>query len=79
VTFQAPATHNSVLPSGQELRKRLQSQYGDLSKHGWRVRLKWRFGYISHELWYEAVVDRLVTNENNLLGVYEREVLTKSK
>ena len=69
MTFQTTDTQDNVLPSEQELRNRLQSQYGDLSKHGWQVKLKWRFGYYSPEAWYEAVVDRLVTKETTWIDV----------
>jgi hypothetical protein len=68
-----PRFRNGVIPSEQGLRNRLQSQYGNLTKHGWRVKLKWRFGYISPEAWYEAVVDRLVTNETTWIDVGGRK------
>jgi hypothetical protein len=69
VTPQVTDTPGGILPSEQELRKRFRSQYGDLSKHGWRVNEKWRFGYFSPEAWYEAVVDRLVTGETTWIDV----------
>jgi SAM-dependent methyltransferase len=49
------------LPTEQDLRQYFQSHYADLSQHGWRSAMKWRFGYFSPEAWYEALVDRLVT------------------
>lgn len=68
-TLSSPDLEKGVLPSEQELRKRLQSQYGDLSKHGWRVNLRWRFRYFSPEARYQAVVDRLVTKETSWIDV----------
>lgn len=59
----------AIIPSLAELRARLSDQYGDLSKHGWRVRAKWHFQYFSPELWYEAVVDNLVNEQTAWIDI----------
>lgn len=57
------------MPTHGQMRERLVQQYGDLSRHGWRVRQKWRFQYFSPELWYEAVVDGLVNGETTWIDI----------
>jgi 2-polyprenyl-3-methyl-5-hydroxy-6-metoxy-1,4-benzoquinol methylase len=57
------------IPTPQQMHDRLAEHYGDLSKHGWRVRQKWRFQYFSPELWYEAVVDQLVNSETTWIDI----------
>jgi 2-polyprenyl-3-methyl-5-hydroxy-6-metoxy-1,4-benzoquinol methylase len=51
----------SILPSYRDLEKHSESLYGDIRQHGWRVRMKHWFGYVSSEAWYETMVDNLVT------------------
>jgi SAM-dependent methyltransferase len=50
-----------ILPNREELQERCRALYGDIRKHGWRVRMTHRFGYFGGDAWYEATVDRLVT------------------
>ena len=45
------------------------SQYGDISGRGWRAQLQSKAGYIPPEMWYRAVVDRLVTERTNWIDV----------
>jgi 2-polyprenyl-3-methyl-5-hydroxy-6-metoxy-1,4-benzoquinol methylase len=52
---------NTILPSEKELNALFRRHSGDPLRHGWRVRMHYRFGYYSSEKQYEAVVDRLVT------------------
>ncbi len=52
---------NCVLPTERELDDLYGRLHGHPMNHGWRVRMRYRFGYHSSERWYEAVVDRLVT------------------
>ncbi len=49
-----------LLPSAQDLDALFRRHNGDPGEHGWRVRMRRRFGYFSPDEWYEAVVDRLV-------------------
>jgi 2-polyprenyl-3-methyl-5-hydroxy-6-metoxy-1,4-benzoquinol methylase len=51
----------NVLPTQRDLQKHFDSLYGDVRKHGWRVRMTHRFGYYSGEARYEATVDGLVS------------------
>ncbi len=48
-------------PREQDVDHLFRKHYGDPGRHGWRVRMRRRFGYFSPDEWYEAVVDRLVT------------------
>lgn len=48
-------------PDERDLEALFRRHFGDPSDHGWRVRMRARFGYHSPDQWYEAVVDRLVT------------------
>lgn len=57
------------LPSEQELRAYLAERFEDLSRHGWRSVLKWRFKYFAPEVWYESVVDRLVMPQTTWIDV----------
>lgn len=66
VTVAAPL---SVLPSQEEMQVYLKDRYRGSAQHGWRVRLRRRFGYIPAEFWYEAVVDRLVTPETDWIDI----------
>ncbi len=68
-TLQSSNGSDQFIPSRAEMRARLAKQYGDLSKHGWRVRAKWRFQYVSPELWYEAVVDTLVNEQTQWIDI----------
>jgi len=54
-------TLTHILPTETDLRHYFLARYGDVRRHGWRVRLQYRFGYFDPESWYELVVDRLVT------------------
>lgn len=53
---------NGILPTRDQLRSAHEAKYGDLSRHGWRVRLRHRFGYFEPDAWYENVVDGLVAD-----------------
>ncbi len=53
----------------EDLQKHFQSQYGDVRNYGWRVRMRYRFGYFDPDAWYEALVDRLVTAECSWIDV----------
>jgi SAM-dependent methyltransferase len=58
---RAPTAHDDagLLPSGGELAALFGRCFGHL-EHGWRTRMRQRFGYFSPDQWYEAIVDRLV-------------------
>jgi SAM-dependent methyltransferase len=58
-----------LLPTRRDLQERFNSFYGDVRKHGWRIRMWHRFNYFNSEAWYEAVVDRLVTRDCSWLDV----------
>ena len=61
VRASAEGSSSSTIPSTREdLERRFRSRYGDVTKFGWRMRLKRRFGYFDPDSWYEAAVDRLV-------------------
>jgi SAM-dependent methyltransferase len=64
-----PMSDNNLLPTQRDLQQHFDSLYGDVRKHGWRVRMRHRFGYYSSEDWYEATVDRLVTKGCSWLDV----------
>ena len=49
-----------ILPTVDHLLAYSRNRYGDVNKHGWRVRMRHRFGYFAPEASYEVVVDRLV-------------------
>jgi len=51
----------AALPAEADLDALFRRHDGDPARHGWRVRMRHRFGYFSPDQWYEAVVDRLVT------------------
>lgn len=57
------------LPTYHDLQNRFDIVYGDARKHGWRVRMRHRFGYFESEAWYEATVERLVTQGCSWLDV----------
>ncbi|MBI2827563.1 MAG: class I SAM-dependent methyltransferase [Planctomycetia bacterium] len=59
----------NVLPTRQDMEKHSDDLYGDVRKHGWRVRMMHRFGYFGSEAWYEATVDKLVTEGCSWLDV----------
>lgn len=59
----------NLLPTDQDLQRHFACLYGDVWKHGWRVRLMHRFGYITAEAQYEATVDRLVSDGDSWLDV----------
>ena len=50
-----------ALPAEADLAALFRRHQGDPAGHGWRVRLRHRFGYFTPDEWYEAVVERLVT------------------
>src|SRR5512146_175785 len=62
-TTTAPESRPVVFawPSSRDLEKLFARHHGNPDTHGWRVRMRRRFGYFSPDEWYEAVVDRLVT------------------
>lgn len=51
----------NLLPTERDLEQHFRDLYGDVRKHGWRVRMMHRFGHSTAEAWYEATVERLVT------------------
>ena len=62
-------TSFSILPTEQEMLEYVSTRYGDPMGHGWRVRRRHQFGYISPELWYEATVDKLVNEQTCWIDV----------
>ena len=56
-------------PSEKDMNAFAWKRQGDPKNHGWRVRMHHRFGYFSSQKWYEAVVDRLVTDDSKWLDV----------
>ena len=60
---------NMTLPSEQDLAALFQRCSGDPASHGWRVRMRHWFGYYATQAWYEAVVDRLVTENSKWIDV----------
>ena len=66
---KASAHIGSVLPTEHEMRDYLARRYGNPMDHGWRVRRRHQFGYVSPELWYEATVDKLVTDRTTWIDV----------
>lgn len=63
------ATSSNLLPTVRDLEQRFQARFGDLRGHGWRIRMRHRFGYFDPEWIYEAVVDRLVDGQTRWLDV----------
>ena len=59
----------SIIPSEEVVEARFQTRCGNLGNHGWRVRMRYGFGYFESDDWYEAVVDRLVTEESRWIDV----------
>lgn len=55
------ADSSQVLPGHGELLDYARSRYGDFHGQGWRVRTRSRFGYVTPENTYKAVVGRFVT------------------
>jgi hypothetical protein len=51
-----------IVPTPEDLQKLYRDKYGAVAKHGWRVRMRHRFGYIDADHYYEAFLDRLVTD-----------------
>ncbi len=43
--------------------------FGDVRKHGWRVRLNARFGFHPPDFWYELVVNRLIGTETRWVDI----------
>lgn len=56
-------------PSPTDLASRFFAEFGDVKNHGWRIRMRSRFGYHEPDAWYEAVVDRLVKEDCTWLEV----------
>ncbi len=52
----------SLLPTRKNLEKIVQSRLGDQGPT-WYARTRLRFGYFPKDIWYEATVDSLVTEE----------------
>jgi SAM-dependent methyltransferase len=46
-----------------------EQKYGDLSKAGWRVQMRHRFGYMSCDDYYEMLVEKRVTQTTRWLDV----------
>lgn len=68
----SPVSHGSAdasLPTEEEMREYVAVRYGDPATHGWRVRRRHQFDYISPELYYEATVDQLVTDKTRWVDV----------
>lgn len=68
----SPVSNGSAeasLPTEDEMREYVAARYGDPSTHGWRVRRRHQFDYISPELYYEATVDQLVTDNTRWVDV----------
>ncbi|MHB0954809.1 MAG: class I SAM-dependent methyltransferase [Pirellulaceae bacterium] len=59
----------SISPTYDEMLGWLGAQRGDIDKQGWRVQLQSKFGYVPPEMWYRAVVDRLVTERTTWIDV----------
>jgi hypothetical protein len=51
-----------IVPTPEDLQKLYRNKYGAVAKHGWRVRMRHRFGYIDADHYYEGFLDRLVTD-----------------
>lgn len=51
-----------VLPSEEAVGELFRRHYGDPHNHGFRVRVRKRFGYFTPEQWYQAVVDQFVSD-----------------
>jgi 2-polyprenyl-3-methyl-5-hydroxy-6-metoxy-1,4-benzoquinol methylase len=51
---------SAILPSATDLDNLFRKHHGDPRNHGWRVRMRYWFGYFPSEQWYEGVVERLV-------------------
>jgi SAM-dependent methyltransferase len=56
-------------PSDEELRALVALKHGDVTKAGWGVRRRARFGYFTPDDHYEALLRRLVTTEARWLDV----------
>ncbi len=55
--------------SSAQIKSFHQRLYGDVRKHGWRIRLNHRFGFHPPDFWYELVVDELVTEQTRWIDV----------
>ena len=58
-----------TFPSERQLTSLFERYKADVSQHGWRVRMRQKFGHHKPELWYQTVVDSLVTEECRWLDV----------
>lgn len=56
-------------PTDQDLKSLFRKLRGDPDNHGWRVRMRMKFGYFSPGAWYEAVVNKLVTGDCRWIDV----------
>lgn len=63
------AAHRSVMPTEAEMHAWVVARYGEPRQRGWRAQLQAKSGYIPPEMWYRAVVDRLVTEHTNWIDV----------
>ena len=55
--------------SSSEIERFWNSKYGDVTRTGWRVRLRRRFGYFTPDDHYEATVEKYVHSDANWLDV----------
>jgi ubiquinone/menaquinone biosynthesis C-methylase UbiE len=60
---------NDLVPTQEDLERHFRYTYGNPKKHGWRVRLRYWFGYFDPDAWYEATVERLVTKDCSWIDV----------
>ena len=68
-----------TFPSERQLASLFERYNADVSKHGWRVRMRQKFGYYKPDLWYQTVVDSLITEESRWLDVGGgKDILSKS-
>lgn len=66
IKFMLPSSQSNLLPTPTDLQRYMDTYYGDISKHGWRVRLRHRFGYLAGEDYYEAA-SRWAGDRNHVL------------
>jgi len=52
------------LPNEREVEALYRRLHGDPMTHGWRVRMRHRFGYWTANAWYRAMIDSLVTDSS---------------
>jgi SAM-dependent methyltransferase len=67
----AMSTHQLAdnMPTHQEVTAYVHRLYGDITKHGWRVRMWHSFGYVEPDSWYETLVSRHITAQCSWIDV----------